>query len=85
MSEARPASDGTASQLIGAGVGIGALGAAGAVLVGVTCPLCVVAAPALITAGVAKKVRDHLRRRPSTEAPPGPESGEAAPPAAAGK
>jgi len=46
-----------ANQMIGAGLGIGAFGAASAVLLGATCPICVVAAPALIGVGVLKRLR----------------------------
>jgi hypothetical protein len=46
-----------ANQMIGAGVGIGAFGAVSALVLGATCPICVVAAPALIGAGVLKRLR----------------------------
>jgi hypothetical protein len=47
--------DGT--DLIVTGVSVGAIGVAGAVLLGATCPVCVVATPALIGAGLYKKWR----------------------------
>lgn len=51
----KPRSDG--NDLILGGVGVGAIGVAGAVLLGATCPLCVVATPALIGAGLFQKWR----------------------------
>jgi hypothetical protein len=45
------------NDLILSGMGVGAIGVAGAVLLGATCPLCVVATPALIGAGLVKKWR----------------------------
>lgn len=54
MSSAQKKRDSTA--LIGSGVGVAALGAVGAA-VGVVCPLCVVAAPALVGAGLVQRWR----------------------------
>lgn len=51
----RPKDDGT--ELIVSGLGVGAIGVAGAVLLGATCPVCVVATPALLGAGLYKKWR----------------------------
>jgi hypothetical protein len=48
-------------EYLGMGVGIGAVGLASAALLGATCPLCVVAAPAFIGLGVVK--RWQARRR----------------------
>lgn len=53
MKEDRRENDG--NDLIATGVGVGAIGVAGAVLLGATCPLCVVATPALIGVGLYKK------------------------------
>ena len=47
--------------LIGAGIGV--LGIAGAFAAGAVCPVCVVAAPGLIGAGLIKRLRVMARRR----------------------
>ncbi len=49
--------DREANTCIGLGVGVGALGAAGAVISGVVCPVCYVVVPGLIGAGVFGKVK----------------------------
>ena len=49
----------------GAGVGMGAIGVAG-LLLGATCPACFVATPALVGAGVYKRIR--ARRAASDDA-----------------
>lgn len=64
----RPREDGT--ELIVGGLGVGAIGVAGAVLLGATCPVCVVATPALIGAGLYRRWR---RRRAPLDAPEPPE------------
>jgi hypothetical protein len=46
-----------ANVLIGTGLAIGAFGAISAAVVGATCPLCVVAAPALLGWGLLKRIR----------------------------
>jgi hypothetical protein len=48
--------------LIAGGVGIGALGVLTAVVGGAVCPVCVVAAPVLVGAGVFRKLRKRARR-----------------------
>lgn len=48
-----------ASSMIAAGMGVGAL-AAVEIAVGSLCPICVVAAPALITVGLYKRWRAHV-------------------------
>lgn len=45
------------NDLIMGGVGVGAIGVVGAVVLGATCPICVVATPALIGAGLFQKWR----------------------------
>ena len=45
-----------ANTALGTGLGIGAFGAASAALLGSVCPLCIVAAPALIGYGVYKRI-----------------------------
>lgn len=49
--------------LLGAGVGIGAIGALGALVGGAVCPVCIVATPALIGAGVVQRVRSARSKR----------------------
>jgi hypothetical protein len=46
-----------ANAAIGTGLGIGAFGAASAVLLGATCPMCVIASPALIGYGLYKRAK----------------------------
>ncbi|MCA9597171.1 MAG: hypothetical protein KC776_27850 [Myxococcales bacterium] len=46
-----------ANEFLAMGLSVGAVGAAGAVLLGATCPLCVVATPALIGVGLVRRVR----------------------------
>ena len=46
-----------ANSALGTGLGIGVFGLASAALVGAVCPLCVIAAPALIGYGVYKRVQ----------------------------
>ena len=48
---------------MGMGVGVGVFGAASALLIGATCPLCVVVAPALVGAGVYKRIRSKRRKK----------------------
>ncbi len=43
---------------IGAGLGLGTYAAATTLLVGTACPLCIVAAPVLIGAGVYQKMKN---------------------------
>jgi len=45
------------NSLLGAGLGLGAFGAAGGLLLGAVCPVCIVATPALIGAGVVQRIR----------------------------
>jgi hypothetical protein len=52
-----------ANSLLGMGIGVGAFGAASALLLGAVCPLCVVVAPALVGAGVYKRVRCKRRTK----------------------
>jgi hypothetical protein len=54
-----------ANLCIGAGVGVGLLGAGGALLSGAVCPMCVVAAPALIGAGIFQRWRRLRANRPA--------------------
>jgi len=77
-------SDQSGNDFLKAGLLVGAMGAAGALL-GAVCPLCVVLTPALVGAGAVQKLRAQLlgrRARPpeSQETAPGPGQ-ESAPPA----
>jgi hypothetical protein len=55
--------------LLGAGLGVAAIGALGGLVAGAVCPVCIVATPALIGAGVVQRVRaarrSALRKRAS--------------------
>jgi hypothetical protein len=53
---------------IGSGVGIGALGAAGSVILGATCPFCFIGAPLLIGVGL------YQRAKAKREGEPGPKT-----------
>ena len=52
-----------ANGTIAMGLGIGAFGAASLALVGATCPLCVVAAPALVSWGLYKRLRAGKKKQ----------------------
>lgn len=56
------ADDKDAGTLLATGAGIAAIGVAGAILGGAVCPVCVVAAPALIGMGAWKKLRARRAR-----------------------
>ena len=43
------------NQLLGLGLGVGAWGAASGLLLGAVCPVCLVAAPALVGVGLARR------------------------------
>ena len=53
--------------LIASGLGVGAVGAVGVLVVGAACPLCIVATPALLGAGLVQKWRE--RRKAAAQAP----------------
>ena len=46
-----------ANTILGAGLGVGALGAAGALIAGAVCPICIVATPVLVGGGLLKRRR----------------------------
>jgi len=52
------------------GLGVGALGAVGAVVSGAVCPLCLVIAPSLIGVGISKRLRSSPSVPPSHDTPP---------------
>ncbi len=56
----------TANEFLKAGLAVGAIGAAGA-LIGAVCPLCVVATPALLGLGTVGKLRAVLLGRKAHE------------------
>ncbi|HET9450687.1 MAG TPA: hypothetical protein VFO83_07400 [Aggregicoccus sp.] len=58
--------------LIASGLGVGAVGALGALVVGAACPLCIVATPALLGAGLVQKWRERSKAAEAAarEAPP---------------
>lgn len=56
-----------ANSCIALGAGVGAMGAGAAMLVGVTCPLCVVIAPALVGYGVWKRFSVNRERSTTPE------------------
>lgn len=51
------------NELVVTGVGVGAAGVVGAAVLGVTCPACVVVAPALVGAGLYKRWNSKRRAR----------------------
>lgn len=51
-----------ASKLLWAGAGIGAIGVVGAITGAAVCPVCVVAAPALLGAGAYKRWRARRQK-----------------------
>ena len=56
-----------ANLCIGTGVGVGLLGAGGALLGGALCPVCVVATPLLVGAGLVARIRAKLTPPAKTE------------------
>ena len=66
---------------LSAGVGIGAVGLAGGLLLGATCPLCVVATPALLGVGVYKRLQARRAGKPVGEPHPEDETHAAPDPA----
>ena len=52
---------------IALGVGVGGLGTAAAVTLGATCPLCFIAAPALVGMGVYRRLTTGGRSQPASE------------------
>ena len=47
--------------LLMAGTTVGAVGAAGALLAGAVCPLCIIATPLLLGTGLVRKLRNRHR------------------------
>lgn len=67
--EEREAQAKEGTRLIVSGLGLGAIGAASAVLLGATCPLCVVGAPALVGWGAYQRFQAR-DRHPDPEGEP---------------
>ncbi|MBN8231264.1 hypothetical protein JYK02_27470 [Corallococcus macrosporus] len=59
---------GSGNELLASGLGVGAVGALGALVTGAVCPLCIVATPALLAVGLVQKWR--ARRTASEVSPP---------------
>lgn len=59
--------DQTGNELLVGGVSALAIGAIGAVVSGAVCPLCIVATPALLGAGLVKKWQAHRERQQHEE------------------
>jgi hypothetical protein len=57
------------NRLLAFGLGVGAWGAASGVLLGAVCPLCVVAAPALVGAGLVRRWQAARSGCPQAEEP----------------
>lgn len=55
-----------ANRLLMAGAGVGAIGVASAIVGAAVCPVCVVAAPALLGAGAYKRWRSRSRKARET-------------------
>jgi len=55
------------NQLLGLGLGVGAWGAASGVLLGAVCPVCVVAAPALVGVGLLRRWQAGRSGQPAEE------------------
>lgn len=67
------------NSLLAAGAGVGAVGALGALVVGAVCPLCIVATPALVGAGLVQKWRESRRTAACPEGPAPAAAEEATP------
>lgn len=55
------------TELLVAGLGIGTVGAVSAIVGAAICPICVVAAPALLGVGLYKRWREHTAEAASGE------------------
>ena len=56
-----------ANGLLAAGASAGAIGTAGALITGAVCPLCIIATPVLVGAGLVKRMK--LNRKQKTALP----------------
>lgn len=66
MSERTPPKIRESTQYLAMGVGIGAFGVLGAIVGTAVCPVCVVATPALLGAGLYKRWKERSERGRST-------------------
>jgi hypothetical protein len=57
------------TELLVAGLGIGTLGAVGAIVGAAACPICVVATPALLGVGLYKRWKEHTAEAKATREP----------------
>lgn len=57
-----------ANTCIGLGAGVGALGAGTALVTGATCPICWIAAPALVGIGLYKRLKNRHQQEKSITA-----------------
>jgi hypothetical protein len=55
------------TELLTAALGIGAVGAVGAIVGGAVCPLCVIVTPALLGMGLYKRWTERAARQPEKE------------------
>ncbi len=69
MSKAASGKPAPGNDLLLSGLGVGAAGVLGATVLGAACPLCVVAAPGLIGAGLYQKWRARRAERTASAAP----------------
>lgn len=60
-----------ANSCMAIGAGLGAFGTGAGLLIGATCPICVVLAPALIGVGAVKRFAAGRKRRSQSRVPPG--------------
>ncbi len=58
-----------ADKCIGVGLGVGTLGIGATLLVGATCPICYIAAPALVGAGLWNKRKAARKKLDTTDQP----------------
>ena len=59
--------DKTANTCMGLGTGVGALGLGAAMITGTVCPICIVAAPLLITTRIVQKIKSISKNRASND------------------
>ena len=59
-----------ANNLLTAGVSAGAIGTAGALITGAVCPLCIIATPILVGAGLVKRLKLSRKEKALLEVKP---------------
>jgi hypothetical protein len=60
----------TANNLLAAGASAGAIGTAGALIGGAVCPLCIIATPVLLGAGLVKRLSVKRKQKALAEVKP---------------